>query len=127
MLFDAHARAFAAFGCVPRRGIYDNMKTAVDKVGRGKERAVNARFEAMCSHYLFEREHGLDAVLHTVQAALDSGHPSAARVLNVLSRLRAPVTNGSLATTKLQLKEEPAADVGRYETLRANPPEDRHV
>lgn len=33
MLFDAHARAFAAFGGVPRRGIYDNMKTAVDKVG----------------------------------------------------------------------------------------------
>ncbi|WP_208456711.1 hypothetical protein, partial [Burkholderia vietnamiensis] len=31
--------------------IYDNMKTAVDKVGRGKERAVNARFEAMCGHY----------------------------------------------------------------------------
>ncbi|MGF6546371.1 transposase [Paraburkholderia youngii] len=30
MLFDAHARAFAAFGGVPRRGIYDNMKTAVD-------------------------------------------------------------------------------------------------
>jgi hypothetical protein len=56
MLFDAHARAFAAFGGVPRRGIYDNMKTAVDKVGRGKERTVNARFEAMCSHYLFEPE-----------------------------------------------------------------------
>jgi transposase len=56
MLFDAHARAFAAFGGVPRRGIYDNMKTAVDRVGRGKERIVNARFQAMCSHYLFEPE-----------------------------------------------------------------------
>ncbi|MEZ5539233.1 MAG: IS21 family transposase [Pseudomonadales bacterium] len=54
MLFDAHARAFAAFGGVPKRGIYDNMKTAVDKVGNGKERTVNARFQAMCSHYLFE-------------------------------------------------------------------------
>ena len=54
MLFDAHARAFAAFGGVPRRGIYDNMKTAVDRVGRGKERTVNVRFYAMCSHYLFE-------------------------------------------------------------------------
>ena len=54
MLFDAHARAFAAFGGVPRRGIYDNMKTAVDRVGRGKERTVNVRFHAMCSHYLFE-------------------------------------------------------------------------
>lgn len=56
MLFDAHRRAFAAFGGVPRRGIYDNMKTAVDKVGRGKERTVNARFQSMCGHYLFEPE-----------------------------------------------------------------------
>jgi transposase len=56
MLFDAHARAFEAFGGVPRRGIYDNMKTAVDKVGRGKERTVNARFLAMTGHYLFEPE-----------------------------------------------------------------------
>lgn len=53
MLFDAHARGFAALG-VARRGIYDNMKTAVDKVGRGKARAVNERFNAMCAHYLFE-------------------------------------------------------------------------
>jgi transposase len=56
MLFDAHTRAFQAFGGVPRRGIYDNMKTAVDKVGRGRERTVNARFEALCGHYLFEAE-----------------------------------------------------------------------
>lgn len=56
MLFDAHARAFAAFGGVPRRGIYDNMKTAVDKIGIGKARSVNIRFQAMCSHYLFETE-----------------------------------------------------------------------
>jgi len=56
MLFDAHARAFAAFGGIPRRGIYDNMKTAVDKVGHGKERTINARFHAMCGHYLFDPE-----------------------------------------------------------------------
>ncbi len=56
MLFDAHARAFAAFGGVPQRGIYDNMKTAVDKVGVGKKRVINARFEAMTGHYLFEPE-----------------------------------------------------------------------
>ena len=54
MLFDAHTRSFAAFGGVPRRGIYDNMRTAVDKVGRGKTRTVNARFAAMCAHYLFD-------------------------------------------------------------------------
>ena len=56
MLFDAHTRSFAALGGVARRGIYDNMKTAVDKVGQGKQRSVNARFEAMTGHYLFEPE-----------------------------------------------------------------------
>ena len=56
MLFDAHNHAFAALGGVPRRGIYDNMKTAVDKVRPGKERDVNARFQALVSHYLFEAE-----------------------------------------------------------------------
>jgi transposase len=56
MLFDAHNHAFRVFGGVPRRGIYDNMKTAIDKVGRGKERDVNVRFLAMASHYLFEPE-----------------------------------------------------------------------
>jgi transposase len=56
MLFDAHCHAFRAFDGVPERGIYDNMKTAVDKVGRGKQRTVNKRFLAMASHYLFEAE-----------------------------------------------------------------------
>jgi transposase len=56
MLFDAHARAFAAFHGITGKGIYDNPKTIVDRVGRGKVRTVNARFEAMCSHYLFEPE-----------------------------------------------------------------------
>jgi transposase len=56
MLFDAHTRAFGVFGGVPKRGIYDNMRTAVDKVGKGKERSVNARFESMTGHYLFEAE-----------------------------------------------------------------------
>ena len=32
------------------------MKTAVDKVGHGKERTINARFHAMCGHYLFDPE-----------------------------------------------------------------------
>jgi transposase len=36
MLFDAHNHAFRMLGGVPRRGIYDNMRTAIDKVGRGK-------------------------------------------------------------------------------------------
>jgi transposase len=56
MLFDAHTRAFTAWGGIPRRGIYDNMKTAVDQVKKGKGRVVNTRFSAMTSHYLFDPE-----------------------------------------------------------------------
>jgi len=56
MLFDAHWHAFRVFGGVPGRGIYDNMKTAVDRVGKGKQRDINARFKAMASHYVFAPE-----------------------------------------------------------------------
>jgi transposase len=56
MLFDAHTRCLAGLGGVARRGIYDNMKTAVDQVGRGKERLVNGRFAAMCAHYLIDAD-----------------------------------------------------------------------
>jgi transposase len=44
MVFDAHDRAFAFFKGVCRRGIYDNMKTAVETIFVGKERAYNRRF-----------------------------------------------------------------------------------
>ena len=64
MLFDAHTRSFAALGGIPRRGIYDNMKTAVDKVKKGKGRVVNARFAVMCAHYLFDA-----CLLYTSDAA----------------------------------------------------------
>ena len=56
MLFDAHTRSFTALGGISRRGIYDNMKTAVDKVKKGKGRVVNARFAVMCAHYLFDAD-----------------------------------------------------------------------
>ena len=56
MLFDAHNHAFKFLGGVPERGLYDNMKTAVDKVGRGKVRIVNRRFQVMASHFMFEPE-----------------------------------------------------------------------
>lgn len=56
MLFDAHWHGFRVFEGVPSRGIYDNMKTAVDRIGVGKKRDVNARFLSMTSHYVFEPE-----------------------------------------------------------------------
>ena len=54
MLFDTLSEAFRVLGGVSRLGIFDNMRSAVDRVGVGKIRQVNARFAAMASHYLFE-------------------------------------------------------------------------
>jgi transposase len=54
MVFDAHDRAFAFIKGTCRRGIYDNMKTAVETVFIGKERLYNRRFLQMCSHYLVD-------------------------------------------------------------------------
>lgn len=54
MVFDAHDRAFAFFGGVPTRMIYDNPRTVVDAIFSGKERRFNRRFLALANHYLFE-------------------------------------------------------------------------
>jgi transposase len=54
MVFDAHERAFQFFKGVPKRGIYDNMKTAVETVFIGKDRKFNRRFEQLMSHHLIE-------------------------------------------------------------------------
>ena len=54
MVFDAHDRAFALFKGTCSRGIYDNMKTAVETIFVGKDRRYNRRFMQMCSHYLVD-------------------------------------------------------------------------
>ena len=54
MVFDAHARAFEFFKGTCTRGIYDNMKTAVETVLIGKDRQFNRRFLQMCGHYLIK-------------------------------------------------------------------------
>ena len=54
MLFDAHGKAFCFFEGIPLRGIYDNMKTAVDTIFIGKDRKFNRRFLEMQNHYLIE-------------------------------------------------------------------------
>ncbi len=43
MVFDAHDRAFALFKGACVRGIYDNMKTAVETIFVGKQRLYNRR------------------------------------------------------------------------------------
>ena len=54
MVFDAHERAFAFFKGACARGIYDNMKTAVETVLVGKDRQYNRRFLQMCAHHLVD-------------------------------------------------------------------------
>jgi len=54
MVFDAHDRAFAFYSGACRRGIYDNMRTAVETVFVGRARAYNRRFLQLCSHHLVE-------------------------------------------------------------------------
>jgi hypothetical protein len=54
MVFDAHEHAFRFFGGSCRRGIYDNMRTAVAVVFVGRQRTFNRRFLQLCSHHLVE-------------------------------------------------------------------------
>jgi Mu transposase, C-terminal domain len=50
---DAHPRAFAYLGGVPKRVVYDNLSAAVKKIV-GTESQLTERFAALASHYLFE-------------------------------------------------------------------------
>jgi len=59
MLFDAHNHAFVELGGVAERGIYDNMRTAVDRVGRGKAPVINARFQGMITMLKSLKRYGM--------------------------------------------------------------------
>lgn len=49
---DGHVRAFAHFGVVPKRILYDNLKAAVRRLV-GSDRELNTRFAALAAHYGF--------------------------------------------------------------------------
>lgn len=44
MVLDAHSKAFTFFGGVPKRMVYDNLKTVVDAIFVGKERRLCVDF-----------------------------------------------------------------------------------
>ena len=46
--------AFAFFGCVPHEAWWDNATPLVPQLFAGRQRLVNARYQALASHYLFE-------------------------------------------------------------------------
>jgi transposase len=54
MVIEAHIQAQEFFGGLCDRGIYDNPKTIVGTILKGKERIYNQRFIQLASHYLFE-------------------------------------------------------------------------
>jgi transposase len=54
VFLDGHVRAFEHFGGVPGRIRYDNLKTAVEKVLKGRGRVESDRFVALRSHYGFD-------------------------------------------------------------------------
>ena len=83
MVFDAHIRAFEFFKGTCTRGIYDNMKTAVETVFLGKDRQFNRRFQQICGHYLIE------PVACTPAAGWEKGQVEN-QVGNIRERLFAP-------------------------------------
>jgi len=56
-----HVRAFAYFGGVPTRILYDNTKIAVAKILGGTERKRTRAFSELQSHYLFADKFGRPA------------------------------------------------------------------
>jgi hypothetical protein len=51
---EGHVLAFVHFGAVPARIRYDNLKPAVTRVLRGRDRTESEQFIALRSHYGFE-------------------------------------------------------------------------
>jgi transposase len=54
VFLDGHVRAFEHFGGVPGRVRYDNLKPAVVRVLKGRDRAESERFVVLRSHYGFD-------------------------------------------------------------------------
>jgi transposase len=136
--FTAHIEAFHHFGGVPHNLIYDNLKTAVKKVLKGRNRQEQSRFITLRSHYLFESrfctpgkghekggvEHGVKYVRQNYLVPL----PEVRDFAELNSRLRAkcvadderrvarqPETIGVMwAEEKPQLRSLPATDIAPY-------------
>jgi len=58
---EGHVRAFAYFGGVPTRNLYDNSKIAVARILGGEERQKTRAFSELQSYYLFADKFGRPA------------------------------------------------------------------
>jgi transposase len=101
------SEAFAFFGCVPREVWWDNPKTVVKQIFKGRERRPNERYQALASHYRFEPLYCMPA--------RGNEKPYAENRVRVLQRQWAtPVpTAAHLGTFNAYLRERCVAEVGR--------------
>lgn len=53
---DGFVHAFEFFGGVPTEGLFDNLKTAVQKILQGRDRLEQDSFLSLQAHYLFKAE-----------------------------------------------------------------------
>lgn len=53
---DGFVHSFEYFGGVPTEGVFDNLKTAVQKILQGRDRIEQDAFLALQAHYLFKSE-----------------------------------------------------------------------
>ena len=97
MVLDAHARAF---GGVPARLIYDNLKAVVDTVYAGKERQFNRRFLTMANHYLFE------AVACTPASGWEKGQVCSMMFDKDIKKLPANNTDRMLSNQRCRLSND---------------------
>jgi transposase len=107
--FEGHVLAFAAFGGCPARVRYDNLKPAVVRILRGRDRVENERFVTLRSHY------GFDAFF--CEPGVEGAHEKGG-VEGEVGRFRrahlVPVPRvGSLAELNRLVAEAAAADDGR--------------
>ena len=98
-LLDGHVRAFAFFGAVPRRCAYDNLKSVVISVGKGRQRTLTRQFRELRSHYLFRTR------FCNVARAHEKGH-----VENLVQRAQRRFTGAASAGRKpLRAQYAPSA------------------
>ena len=106
---DGHVRAFEFFGGVPRRLAYDNLKSAVVRVGRGRDRRLNERFLGLRSWYLF------DTRFCNVESGNEKGH-----VENLVKRAQRTFLTPLPEVTGLDELNAKLADDCRRELKRTN-------
>lgn len=107
MVLEAHNQAFAFFGGSCTKGIYDNMKTAVHKLLRGRDRGLSLRFEKMCSHHLFE------PVFCTPASAWEKGRVERQVLTTRMRRFTPRLRCADLRELNARLLEETVADARR--------------